>query len=66
MNQNGAHVERGIVKEVADGGYRVDSYTRDGIVTPALPALPGAAFEVGNRVYYVMFDDGCGLILSAF
>lgn len=66
MNSNGAIIEQGIVHEVTDDGYRVESYTRSGLLTPAIPALPGAAFQAGDRVFYFMFNDGCGLILAAF
>lgn len=67
MNNHGVYVERGIVQEVCDGGgYKVKSYIRDGIITPEIPAAGGATYEVGDRVYFFLFDDGRGLILAAF
>lgn len=66
MKNYGATVERGIVKEVCAEGYRVQSYTRNGVTTPAIPAASGAAYEVGDRVYFFVFDDGHGMILAAF
>lgn len=67
MNGNAAGIERGqIVEKGPSGGYRVESFTFDGETTPFLPALDGKAYDVGENVYYFMFDDGHGLILSAF
>lgn len=66
MKNYGATVERGIVKEVCAEGYKVQSYTRNGVITPAIPAARGAAYEVGDRVYFFVFDDGHGMILAAF
>ena len=66
MNNNGATIERGVVEEVCATGYKVKSYTRDGIITPAIPAASGAAYKAGDRVYFFMFDDGHGMILAAF
>ena len=67
MNQQyGATIERGFIAEVCEDGYRVKSYTRDGIMTPALPSASGAAYKAGDRVYFFVFDDGHGAILAAF
>lgn len=67
MNQQyGATIERGFIIEVCEDGYKVKSYTRDGITTPALSAASGTAYEAGDRVYFFMFDDGNGAILAKF
>ena len=63
---NGANIERGIIAEVCEAGYKVQSYTRYGIVTPAIQSVSGAAYKVGARVYFFVFDDGHGAILAAF
>ena len=62
----GAAIERGVITEVCDGGYRVSSYSRKGITTPAIPSIDGRDYQAGNRVYFFMFDDGHGAILAAF
>jgi hypothetical protein len=66
MGEYGARIERGEIAEAAEGLYVVQSLTRDGIITPALPTMGGATYDVGDRVYYFLFDDGHGLILAAF
>lgn len=67
MNNNyGACIERGVVTMVCEGGYKVKSLTRDGITTPALPSIGGTTYQVGDRVYFFVFDDGHGAILAAF
>lgn len=62
----GASIERGQIAEVCAQGYKVASYTRNGIITPAIPAIGGTPYAVGDRVYYFLFDDGHGAILTAF
>ena len=66
MTDYGASIERGEIAACGAGGYAVRSYTRDGLVTPPLPALGNAAYSEGDRVYFFVFDDGHGLILAAF
>lgn len=66
MSNYGAIIERGIVEEACENGYKVKSYTRYGITTPAIPAASGAVYKAGDRVYFFVFDDGHGLILAAF
>lgn len=66
MEHYGANIERGRVTAICEDGYRVDSYTRPGILTPPLPSLNGAAYSVGDRVYFFVFEDGHGLIIAAF
>ena len=65
-NDNGTSIERGIIAEKYADGYKVQSLTRDGIVTPAIPSISGADYEVGDRVYYFVFDDGHGAIIAVF
>lgn len=59
-NNYGANIERGIIAEVCEGGYKVQSLTRDGIMTPAIPSVSGTAYKAGDRVYFFVFDDGHG------
>lgn len=66
MKNYGATIERGTICAVTDDGYKVQSLTRDGITTPALPSLCGDSLKTGDRVYYFMFDDGHGAIMAAF
>lgn len=67
MNQQyGATIERGIVAVACEDGCKVQSLTRDGITTPALPSVSGTAYKVGDRVYFFVFDDGHGAILAKF
>lgn len=61
--QAGAMIERGIVRAAADGRYTVESLDRPGVVTPPLGAL--GTHAAGGRVYFCLFDDGCGLVLAA-
>ena len=65
-NNYGANIERGIIAEVCEEGYRVPSLTRYGITTPAIPSISGAVYMAGDRVYFYVFDDGHGAILAAF
>lgn len=51
-NNYGANIERGIIAEVCEGGYKVQSLTRDGIMTPAIPSVSGTAYKAGDRVYF--------------
>lgn len=60
----GAVLERGEVMEAANGKYRVESLTRIGITTPPLPALQGLSAQVGDRVYFYLFDDGTGILIA--
>lgn len=60
----GATIERGIIAEASDQGYRVLSYTRDGIYTPYLPS--NVTCTEGDWVYFFVFPDGHGLILGKF
>lgn len=59
-------VERGRVIEVSERGARVESFTRVGIVAPPLSALTGEMVELGDFVYFFLFEDGTGMILGRF
>lgn len=64
-NNYGAYIERGVIDAEAQNGYKVKSLSREGIITPALPALNGTIYHVGDYVYFFVFDDGHGAILAA-
>lgn len=61
----GASLERGVIESIQDGKYRVASLTRDGISSmPIRPVHGEDVYQVGDRVYFFLFGDGDGLILS--
>lgn len=64
MNEGLAAIERGVVVDAPEGGYKVQSYSRDGLITPAIPALTQDTYTQGDRVYFFLFDDGHGAILG--
>jgi hypothetical protein len=64
MDTGMAAIERGVVVSASEGGYRVQSYSRDGLITPAIPALTLDTYAQGDRVYFFLFDDGHGAILG--
>ena len=66
MNGYGAEIERGRIITAENDGYTVMSYTRENIITPPIPAIGGATYIVGDRVFFFVFDDGHGAILAAF
>ena len=61
-----ANVERGKVLTVTgDGTYIVASLDRDGIETPPIRALMnGDTYTVGDMVFFFLFSDGMGMIIS--
>ncbi len=63
---NGALVERGRVISANDGLYAIRSLTRDGIITPGIPALDGNTYKADDTVYFFIFPDGHGGIIAAF
>jgi len=63
---NGAMIERGKIIDVQAEGYKVQSYTRDGLTTPSLKPITDTTYEVGDFVYFFLFDDGQGAILGRF
>ena len=56
-------IERGRISARDGALYRVQSYTRDGVVTRWIEALQGE-YERDQDVYFFMFDDGRGMILG--
>lgn len=63
----GAAVERGRITEVTETGsgtaYTVESIDRPGAVTLTIPAM-GDRLAAGDVVYFSLFPDGTGIILS--
>ena len=60
----GATLERGVIDCIEDGKYRVSSITRDGITSmPIKPVREEDTYEIGDMVYFFLFNDGDGLIL---
>ena len=64
--KDGAMIERGEVVAAEDGLYTVISYGRGGLVTPGIPAIIGAPYDINEKVYFFMFDDGMGAIIGRF
>ena len=64
MEKAGAMIERGYVAEVTEDGYRIQSDTRYGVLTPALKGLTNDTYAAGEIVYYFMFCDGRGMIIG--
>jgi len=64
MGGYGAVIERGTVVSRTDTGYRVKSLSREGIVTLPLETQTGRDLQIGDDVYYFMFDDGRGMIVT--
>jgi hypothetical protein len=60
----GARIERGVIAESDENGYRVLSYSRDGIYTPCIPSSVECA--EGDWVYFFVFPDGHGMIIGKF
>ena len=63
-NKCGAMIERGEITAITDREYIVTSFSRAGIETPPLNALNDAEYDVGDHVYFFMFPDGDGRIIS--
>lgn len=63
-----AKIERGVIQAVSSGLYTVASFSRDGLITPGIPALPGTGgpYTVNEKVYFFLFGDGSGLVLGRF
>lgn len=60
--------ERGVIDAKKEGPlYRVRSLTREGVITRWIQAIPqheDMEFEIGDKAYFFMFDDGRGMILG--
>lgn len=63
-----AFVERGKITAEKDGLYKVESYGRAGLVTPWIPAMAASMmpFDIGEKVYFFLFDDGHGAVIGRF
>lgn len=60
----GAYIERGEVVDVDESGYTVRSYDRIGVTAYNMSAYGNGMFSKGDTVYFFMFPDGNGLIIS--
>jgi len=61
-----ALVERGKIIAVDDDKYTVASLDRDGIETPPIKALTDDdTYTVGDTVFFFLFSDGMGRIISS-
>lgn len=67
-SQWGTRIERGVIRrktEAPDGmRYAVESYDRPGITAINMRSMINPDAEIGERVYFFMFDDGLGLIIG--
>lgn len=64
-NIPGACIERGEVTAAGTDGYTVASLDRPGgVQSREIRAAGGAAYAVGDRVYFFLFRDGTGMILG--
>ena len=59
----GAIIERGVILTEESGAYTVQSFDRENVVTPPITALSDS-YDVGNRVFFFLFNDGSGRILG--
>ena len=59
-----AAIDRGEIARISGSGYIVKSYGRDGLVSPAIPAMGEATYQAGDKVYFFLFEDGDGRILG--
>ena len=59
----GAPLERGIIEKIEDEKYRVASLTRHGIKSLPIKSMDNT-LSIGDKVYFFLFQDGEGLIIS--
>ena len=59
-----AAIERGMILEATEDGYLVASLDRLGIVSPPIPTIQTPELSEGDKVYFFLFQDGTGGILS--
>lgn len=59
----GAVIERGRIVST-DGGYTVASLDREGIVSPPILSIDAKTYSTGDMVYFFLFNDGNGKIIS--
>lgn len=62
--ETGAVIERGRVLAAEAGAYTVASLDRDGIQSLPIGALSDNTYTVGDTVYFFIFPDGTGKIIS--
>ena len=60
----GAVIERGVVKERADGGIVVKSEDRPGIESGPIQGIDGGLYVAGDRVWFFLTKDGDGAIIG--
>lgn len=60
----GAVIERGKILRADESGYTVASLDREGIESPPIGALGDTTYTVGDTVYFFLFRDGTGKIVS--
>lgn len=61
----GAKIERGKILAAEEGGYIVASTDRPGIETGPLTPISENTYTAGDAVYFFVFPDGTGKIISA-
>lgn len=64
LESYGAMIQRGKILSITSEGARIQSLSREGVQTPPLPFLSGFSAKAGELVYFFMFDDGRGMVLS--
>lgn len=70
----GTMIEQGIIVSIQGDGYRIDSYSRDGLTTKPIKAIadwdidengiPVRRYGIGDKVFFFLFEDGNGMILG--
>lgn len=64
MERERGIIERGMILEKTDDGYKIASIDRDGIeIPPIKPLEDGQTYAAGQKVYYFAFGDGTGRII---
>ena len=58
----GAIIERGQITAISGNTYTVESYDRPGVTAWELKSLE-QSHNVGDRVYFFVFQDGGGLVI---
>lgn len=56
-------IDRGRISGKDGTLYRVESYTRGGVLSRWIEAVQGE-YALNDSVYFFMFDDGRGMILG--
>lgn len=60
----GALIERGrLIWTDGNGKYTVESMDRPGIISLPMKTA-GGTYQTGDRVYFAVFGDGSGIILT--